>query len=164
MNELKAGKLSTAHKEGICFTANDTSYNVNEDEDLFYIKHDADAHIASLEAEIDTQKTAVKTMAEELEELRKRKVAWDNDKARIIELEAKNEELMNEIESTNSLKDFCSTNQNKIVRRVLSYVLGIAATYQSRYFRIEGQNTLGKLVKRKERQAQRLFEKAAEEA
>lgn len=122
--------------------------------------------IAQLHAEIDTNRTVISTMSAELEELRKHEVSWDLDKARILELEAENEELRNALGSTNPIKDFCQQFRaaGKVARSTLFHVLGIAATYQAKYFRLEFQSSQGALVKRKERQAQRLFEKAAEES
>lgn len=121
--------------------------------------------IAQLHAEIDTNRTVINTMSAELEELRKHEVQWDADKARVLELEAENEELRNALGSTNPIKDFCQQFRaaGKVARSTLFHVLGIAATYQAKYFRLEFQSTQGALVKRKERQAQRLFEKASEE-
>lgn len=45
-------------------------------------------------------------------------------------------------------------------RSVLFYALGIAATYQAKYFRLEFQSDRGALVRRKQRQAARLLDKA----
>lgn len=109
--------------------------------------------IAQLHAEIDTNRTVINTMSAELEELRKHEVQWDTDKARVLELEAENEELRNALGSTNPIKDFCQQFRaaGKVARSTLFHVLGIAATYQAKYFRLEFQSTQGALVKRKER-------------
>lgn len=48
----------------------------------------------------------------------------------------------------------------QVSRSVLFYALGIAATYQAKYFRLEFQSDRGALVRRKQRQAARLLDKA----
>ena len=48
----------------------------------------------------------------------------------------------------------------RVARSVLFYALGIAATYQAKYFRLEFQSDRGALVRRKQRQAARLLDKA----
>lgn len=66
------------------------------------------------------------------------------------------------LEKSNPVHGICREFHEgcRVARSVLFYALGIAATYQAKYFRLEFQSDRGALVRRKQRQAARLLDKA----
>lgn len=66
------------------------------------------------------------------------------------------------LEKSNQVLGICRKFHDgcRVARSVLFYALGIAATYQAKYFRLEFQSDRGALVLRKQRQAARLLDKA----
>lgn len=72
------------------------------------------------------------------------------------------EALRQALEKSNPVLGICREFHEgcRVARSVLFYALGIAATYQAKYFRLEFQSDRGALVRRKQRQAARLLDKA----
>lgn len=139
--------------------------------------------LAMLRAECDKWHKAYNRVWEERMRFADRVVALEKETA---ELEAKNARLKKELEGPGvcRIKNPCTPEESetirlaleksnpvlgicrefhegcRVARSVLFYALGIAATYQAKYFRLEFQSDRGALVRRKQRQAARLLDKA----
>lgn len=124
------------------------------EESLVYLKSEADIIIAELEAknrELEAENARLKKELEGPGVLR-------IEIRRLTPEEVK--DLRQALEKWNPVICPEFNEGSRVARSVLFYTLGIAATYQAKYFRLEFQSDRGALVRRKQRQAARLLDKA----